>query len=78
MMRGIVITSLVSIVVANVAWLAAWAYAIDGKTRTHELMLSVLITPNGDIRPSTKVEVLEERVNNIKCDKGGDAPIKEH
>lgn len=48
--------------VTTIVGLVTWAYHMDKKVDSNYMSLHTLITPDGEIRPSVKVEVLEERL----------------
>lgn len=63
-MRNAITTVITTLLVMLCAWLASWAYLTDSTVREHSGWLKLLINTDGEIRPSTKVEVLEERIDN--------------
>lgn len=65
-MKGAIISTLIAISMANITWITVWAYEIDNKMEYTLSKLELLITPDGDIRPSTKVEVMEEKLRHIE------------
>lgn len=52
----------VTLITTTVIGLVTWAYHIDKRVDNNAMSVHILLTPDGDIRPSVKVEVLEERI----------------
>ena len=69
-MKTMLITGAVSFVLtiasSVLGWLTLDYHASKRLIIEHSASLSMLITPTGDIRPSTKVEVMQERLDNLE------------
>ena len=57
-------TVLATLIVSMLTGLAAWAYRIEGMVSSHQHKMIILLTEDGRIRPSLKVEILEEKFKN--------------
>jgi len=72
--KTIIATVVISLLTVAISSLASFIWVIDNDVQVIMSNQSLLITPNGDIRPSIDVEVLKveferlkERVDKIEC-----------